>query len=222
MLCIRAFTCDRSGLSHFPMLIQVISLLTEESWHTRIILPTITYNIPTDSVLKEQLSHVPSNDSSVEKNKNKNKLKIASRGITTSTYGEAKCNYGAKNFFLTAPTLMASEKLAIPPSPSPKQIAIYKHWQAARAFGGFAPQACSMNPAHLVSWLDPCLHSPHLQAEPDPRIAVYGGEPLQGTIYPWWWMSDLFPSSVLRSIFSESGSQRSFIVSWHTEPLSIR
>lgn len=44
-------------------------------------------------------SHVPSNDSSVEKNKNKNKLKIASRGITTSTYGEAKCNYGAKNFF---------------------------------------------------------------------------------------------------------------------------
>lgn len=99
MLCIRAFTCDRSGLSHFPMLIQVISLLTEESWHTRIILPTITYNIPTDSVLKEQLSHVPSNDSSVKKNKNKNKLKIASRGITTSTYGEAKCNYGAKNFF---------------------------------------------------------------------------------------------------------------------------
>lgn len=87
--------------------------------------------------------------------------------------------------FLTAPTLMASEKLAIPPSPSPKQIAIYKHWQAARAFRGFAPQACSMNPAHLVSWLDPCLHSPHLQAEPDPRIAVYGGEPLQGTIYPW-------------------------------------
>lgn len=53
MLCMRAFTFYRSGLSHFLMLIQVISLLTEESWHTRIVLPTTTYSIPADPILKK-------------------------------------------------------------------------------------------------------------------------------------------------------------------------
>lgn len=69
MLCIRAFTYYRSELSHFPMLIQVISLLKEESWHTRIALPTITYNIPADSFFKEKLSYFSSNGSSTEKKK---------------------------------------------------------------------------------------------------------------------------------------------------------
>lgn len=69
MLCIRAFTFYRSGLSHFLMLIQVISLLTEESWHTRIALPTITYSIPADSIFKEKLSYFSSNGSSIEEKK---------------------------------------------------------------------------------------------------------------------------------------------------------
>lgn len=69
MLCIRAFTFYRSGLSHFLMLIQVISLLTEESRHTRIALPTITYSIPADSIFKEKLSYFSSNGSSIEEKK---------------------------------------------------------------------------------------------------------------------------------------------------------
>jgi len=72
VLCIRAFTYYRSGLSHFPMLIQVISLLTEESWHTKITLPTITYNIPADSIFKEKLSYFSSNGSFIKKKKIKN------------------------------------------------------------------------------------------------------------------------------------------------------
>lgn len=72
MLCMRAFTFYRSGLSHFLMLIQVISLLTEESWHTRIVLPMITYSIPADPIFKEKLSYFSSNGSSIEEKKIKN------------------------------------------------------------------------------------------------------------------------------------------------------
>lgn len=71
---------------------------------------------------------------------------------------------------------MANKQLGIPPSPSPKQIAIYIYWQAARAFEGSAPQACSVNPGHLVSWLDPCLHDLRLRAEPAPGVSGYGQE----------------------------------------------
>lgn len=162
------------------MLIQVISLLTEESWHTGITLPTIIYNIPADSIFKQKLSYFSSNGSSIER---KNK-KIKTENSFQRDY--SLCHWGGQmqlwsQYFLTAPTLMANKQLGIPPPPSLKQIAIYiyiyLHWQAARVFGGCAPQACSVNPGHLVSWLDPCLHDLCLQAGPAPGVPGYGQEP---------------------------------------------
>lgn len=177
MFCIRAFTYYRRGLSHFPMLIQVISLLTQEPWHTRITLPTITYNIPADSIFKEKtvFFFFSSNGSSIEK-----KLKTENnfhRDYSLRHWGGQMQLWS--QYFLTAPTLMANKQLGIPPFPSPKQIAIYiyLHWQAARVFGGSAPQACSVNPGHLVSWLNPCLHDLCLWAEPAPGVSGYGQKP---------------------------------------------
>lgn len=160
------------------MLIQVISLLTEESWHTGIALPTIIHSIPADSILKKN-SHIFLLMALLLQEKNK---KIKTENSFHRDY--SLCHWGGQmqlwsQYFLTAPTLMANKQLGIPPSSSPKQIAIYiyLHWQAARVFGGSAPQACSVNPGHLVSWLDPCLHNLCLQAGPAPGVPGYGQEP---------------------------------------------
>lgn len=205
------------------MLIQVISLLTEESWHTGITLPTIIYNIPADSIFKQKLSYFSSNGSSIER---KNK-KIKTENSFQRDY--SLCHWGGQmqlwsQYFLTAPTLMANKQLGIPPPPSLKQIAIYIY---------LSPLAGCQSLWRL------CTTSMLSESWPSGKLA--GSLPSRsvssGRTSPWstWvWagtilgdslpvLSGKWPIPLLhpQELLSESGSQQSFSVLWQTEALFI-